>query len=112
MLVLALAAGRVGVDSALHALGQVGGVPAKERRDRPGHERLVVAHQRRVDAHSLGDPARCEHRAPGVQNVAAPRGVNHLSASVVQRMRSVLVVLEYLNIHQPHPESHINGRYE
>jgi len=27
-------------------------------------------------------------------------------------VRGVLVVLEHLNIHQPHPESHITGRYE
>ena len=112
MLVLPLASLRVGVHAALHALGQAGGVPAEKRRDRPGHEALVSANQRRVGAHRLGNAARRQHGAADVQNVAAPRGVNHLAASVVQRVRGVLVVLEYLYIHQPHPKSHITDRYE
>ena len=112
VLVLALAAFGVGVHAALHALGQVSGISAEKRRDRPGHEPLVATHQRRVGAHRLGDPARRQHRAPDVQNIAAPRGVNHPAAGVVQRVRCMLVVLKHLNIHQPHPESHITGRYE
>ena len=112
VLVLALTPLRVGVLAALHALGQVAGVFAEKRRDRPGHELLVGAHQRRVGAHRLGNAARRQHRAADVQNVAAPRGLNHLAASVVQRVRGVLVVLEHLYIHQPHPESHITDRYE